>query len=69
MARAAALCGFPPARSTSLFWITIPLWITVTRAASASVPSGAKRGARKTMSYACHSPGGRLAFASGGYCP
>ena len=41
----------------------------LTRAGFSSLPAASKRGARNTTSKACHWPGPREAFTSGGYCP
>src|SRR5258705_12154122 len=54
--------------SGTWFWTSTPLWIAVRYAGVFTDPSALNVGAAQITSYACHSPGGRMAFASGMYC-
>jgi hypothetical protein len=46
----------------------MPLCSAVTYAGVRTVPSAPNVGAVHTTSYVCHSPGGRDALTSGGFC-
>lgn len=43
--------------NSALFWTRTPFKYTVARGCVTTLPSASSRGARKTMSYTCHSPG------------